>query len=215
MSQALSREVIATCLALERRGLNQGTSGNVSVRLDADAFLITPTALPYDKMKPKDLTRMKLDGTWTGRRAPSSEWRFHLDILRRRPEVGAVIHTHSGYATTLACLRRDIPPFHYLVALFGGGDIRCSRYATCGTQALSDAVLKALEGRSAALMGSHGLIVVGPTLERALALTTEAETLAMMYWRALQVAEPVRLSKAELARVREKVAAYGAGSRKG
>lgn len=215
MSLLLRRKIIETCLTLERRGLNQGTSGNVSVRLSQETLLITPTALPYDAMKPKDLTRMALDGTWTGPRAPSSEWRFHLDILRSRPEVGAVIHTHSGYATTLACLRRRIPPFHYLIALFGGDDIRCSEYATCGTQALSDAVLKALKGRSAALMGSHGLIVVGPTLERALALTAEAETLAMIYWRALQVEEPVRLSKAELAQVREKVAAYGAGSRKG
>lgn len=211
---ALGRKIIETCLELERRGLNQGTSGNVSVRLgpdEADGFLITPTALPYDVMQPEDMVHMRFDGKHTGRHPPSSEWRIHLDILRRRPEVGAVIHTHSGYATTLACLARPIPAFHYMIALFGGGDIRCSGYATFGTQELSDRVVEALAGRNAALMGSHGLIVLGPNLQRALALTVEAETLAKMYWRALQVAEPNLLSDAEIARVREKFAGYGKG----
>lgn len=197
---------------LERRGLNQGTSGNVSVRLGQDkedGFLITPTAMPYDIMQPEDMAHMRYDGSSSGRREPSSEWRFHLDIYRKRPEVGAVIHTHSGYATTLACVRRGIPAFHYMIALFGGGDIRCSDYATYGTQELSDLVVKALEGRGAALMGNHGLIVLGPTLQRALALTVEAETLAMMYWRALQIGEPTLLPPDEIARVREKFATYG------
>lgn len=126
--------------------------------------------------------------------------------------VGAVIHTHSGYSTTLACLYRKIPAFHYMIALFGGNDIRCSDYATYGTQDLSDLVLKALEGRNAALMGGHGLIVLGPGLQRALDLTVEAETLAMMYWRALQIREPDLLSDDEIARVREKFATYGYGS---
>jgi len=195
--------------------LNQGTSGNVSVRLGQDAedgFLITPTAMPYDIMQPEDMAHMRYDGTSSGRREPSSEWRFHLDIYRKRPEVGAVVHTHSGYATTLACLRRGIPAFHYMIALFGGGDIRCSDYATYGTQELSDLVVKALEGRGAALMGNHGLIVLGPTLQRALALTVEAETLAMMYWRALQIGEPTLLPPDEIARVREKFATYGHSS---
>ena len=123
----MGRKVIETCLELERRGLNQGTSGNVSVRLGADdGFLITPTALAYDVMQPEDMVHMQLDGTYTGRRHPSSEWRVHLDIMRGRPEVGAVVHTHSGYWTTLACLRRNIPAFNYMIGLFGGKDIRCS-----------------------------------------------------------------------------------------
>lgn len=209
----LGRKVIETCLELERRGLNQGTAGNVSVRLSADAsdgFLITPTALPYVLMKPEDLVRMRMDGSSEGRLQPSSEWRFHLDIYRARPEVRAVIHTHSGYATTLACLRREIPPFHYMIALFGGSNIRCCEYATYGTQELSDHLLKALEGRRAALMGNHGLVVLGPGLQRALALTVEAETLAMMYWRAAQMGQPRLLSDPEIARVREKFATYGA-----
>lgn len=210
---ALGRRIIETCRDLERRGLNQGSSGNVSARLapGADAFLITPTAIPYDVMRPEDMVRMRLDGGHAGRREPSSEWRFHLDIYRTRPEAGAVIHTHSGYSTTLACLRREIPAFHYMIALFGGNSIRCSEYATYGTQELSDHLLKALEGRGAALMGSHGLVVLGPSIERALALTVEAETLAMMYWRAAQMGQPRLLSDPEIARVKEKFATYGYG----
>ena len=154
---------------------------------------------------------MRFDGGHSGRHEPSSEWRFHRDIYRTRPEVGAVIHTHSGYSTTLSCLRRDIPAFHYMIGLFGGSDIRCSDYATYGSEELSYLVVNALAGRNAALMGNHGLVVIGPTLKRALALTVEAETLAMMYWRAIQVAEPRLLSDAEIARVREKFANYGYG----
>ena len=209
---ALGRKIIETCRDLERRGLNQGTSGNVSVRLPqstADGFLITPTAMPYDIMKPEDMARMDLNGESSGRHEPSSEWRFHLDIYRTRPDVGAIIHTHSGYSTTLACLRREIPAFHYMIALFGGSNIRCCEYATYGTQELSNHLLKALDGRNAALMGSHGLVVLGPTLPRALALTVEAETLAMMYWRAVQMGQPRLLSDPEIARVREKFATYG------
>lgn len=215
---ALGRQIIETCRDLERRGLNQGTSGNVSARLGpgaADGFLITPTAMPYDVMQPEDMARMDLNGASSGRREPSSEWRFHLDIYRTRPDVGAIVHTHSGYATTLACLRREIPAFHYMIALFGGSNIRCCEYATYGTQELSTLVLKALEGRNAALMGSHGLVVLGPNLPRALMLTVEAETLAKMYWRAVQMGQPRLLSDPQIASVREKFAAYGyAGSAK-
>lgn len=209
---SLRRQVIETCRALERHGLNQGTSGNVSVRLSAnpdDGFLLTPTALAYDEMQPEDIVHMHLDGSHRGPRQPSSEWRFHLDIMRARPDAGAIVHTHSAYATTLACLRRDIPAFHYLIALFGGNSIRCSGYATYGTQELSDHVLAALADRTAALMGNHGLIVLGPNLPKALALTVEAETLAKLYWQAIQVAEPVILPDDEIARVRAKIAAYG------
>jgi L-fuculose-phosphate aldolase len=160
-------------------------------------------------MQPADIVQLDADGTPLGRRAPSSEWRFHCDIMRARPEVGAIVHTHSMFSTTLACLRREIPAFHYLVALFGGNSIRCSGYATYGTQKLSNHILRALKGRSAALIGNHGLIVTGPTLEKALALTIEAETLAAMYWRALQVGNPVILPDDEMVRVRAKIARYG------
>lgn len=170
--------------------------------------------MPYAVMRPEDMARVSLDGASSGRHEPSSEWRFHRDIYRARPEAGAVVHTHGGYSTTLACLRREIPSFHYMIALFGGSNIRCSEYATYGTQELSDHVLKALEGRGAALMGNHGLVVLGPTLERALALTVEAETLAMMYWRAAQMGQPRLLSEPEIARVKEKFATYGRGPAK-
>lgn len=209
---ALGRKIIEVCRDLERRGLNQGTAGNVSARLGLDpddGFLITPTAVPYETMRPEDIVHMRFDGSNVGRHPPSSEWRFHRDILRGRADVAAVIHTHGGYSTSLACLRREIPAFHYMIALFGGNNIRCSEYATYGTQELADLVLKALEGRSAALMGNHGLVVLGPSLPRALALTVEAETLAMMHWRALQVGEPLILPDDEISRVREKLAAYG------
>jgi len=177
-----------------------------------DGFLITPTAMSYDIMQPSDMVRMRFDGGSAGLHEPSSEWRFHLDIYRTRPEVAAVIHTHSGYSTTLACLRRGIPAFHYMIALFGGGDIRCSEYATYGTQELSDLVLKALEGRNAALMGSHGLVVLGSSLANALMLTIEAETLAKMYWRAVQLGQPRLLSGPQVALVQEKLDAYGYGA---
>jgi L-fuculose-phosphate aldolase len=209
---ALRQQIITTCRELERRGLNQGTSGNVSVRLSADpadGFLLTPTALSYDVMEPADIVHLSLDGKPTGRRAPSSEWRFHLDIMRRRPDATAIIHTHSRHATTLACLRKEIPAFHYLIALFGGNNIRCSGYALYGTQDLSELVLKALEGRQAALMGSHGLIVLGPSLEKALSLTQEAETLAAMYLLALQVGEPAILSTSDIESVKLRLATYG------
>ena len=208
----LRRQIIATCLELERRGLNQGTSGNVSVRLSAnpdDGFLLTPTALPYAVMQPEDIVHLKMDGTATGVRAPSSEWRFHLDLMRQRRDATAIIHTHSLHATTLACLRYDIPAFHYLIALFGGNSIRCSAYATYGTQELSHHLLQALAGRSAALMGNHGLIVLGPSLERALTLTAEAENLASMYLLALRAGSPHILPESEITKVREKLAQYG------
>ena len=202
------RQIIETCRELERRGLNQGSSGNVSARMGEDCF-ITPTAMPYNVMQPEDIVRLRSDGSHTGRREPSSEWRFHVDIYRKRPDVGAIVHTHSGFSTTLACLRREIPAFHYMIALFGGNSIRCCEYATYGTQALSDHLLKALEDRNAALMGNHGLVVLGPNIGRALALTVEAETLAMMYWRAAQMGQPRLLSDPEIARVKEKFAKYG------
>jgi L-fuculose-phosphate aldolase len=153
---------------------------------------------------------MKLDGTVpAGKREPSSEWRFHRDILATRPDVGAVVHTHAMFATTLSCLRRGIPAFHYMVAMAGGDSIRCAPYATFGTQALSDHAVKALKGRKACLLANHGMIAVGGTLAEAMALAVEVETLAAQYWRALQVGKPILLPKAEMRRVLAKFATYG------
>jgi L-fuculose-phosphate aldolase len=196
---ALRQKMIDTCLRMNASGLNQGTSGNLSVRT-GDGFLITPSSLPYEDMAPGDIVAMAFDGTYEGRR-PSSEWRFHRDILKHRTDVDVVLHCHSVYATTLACHHRPIPAFHYMVGVAGGTTIRCAEYATFGTQALSDAALRALQGRMACLLGQHGQIALGKTMEKAFWLATEVETLARMYVTALPLGEPPVLEDAEMARV--------------
>ncbi|MDY7227341.1 class II aldolase/adducin family protein [Hyalangium rubrum] len=204
----LREALIATGRKMNSSGLNQGTSGNLSHRVEG-GFLITPTGMDYDALRPEDLVRMRFDGGHEGPRLPSSEWRFHRDILASRPEVNAVLHAHSMFSTTLACLRRPIPPFHYMVAKAGGSSIRCAPYATFGTEELSRHAVAALEGRKACLLANHGLITVGEDLSGAFKLAVEVETLAAMYLRALQVGEPVLLDEAEMAVVLEKFRTYG------
>jgi L-fuculose-phosphate aldolase len=199
----LRREMVDTCRRMNASGINQGTSGNLSVRSGA-GFLITPSSLSYDVMTPEDIVEMDFDGTYVGRR-PSSEWRFHRDILRSRTDVNAVLHCHSIYATTLACHHREIPSFHYMTAVAGGTTIRCAPYATFGTQALSDNALAALEGRFACLLGQHGQIALGKSMDAALWLAVEVETLARMYVQALTLGEPPVLSDEEMARVIEQM----------
>ena len=206
--RALRQEIIATACKMNALGINQGKSGNVSHRIP-EGFLVTPTGMDYDLLAPEDIVPMSLDGSHGGLRLPSSEWRFHRDILAARPEVNAVIHTHSMFATTLACLGAEIPPFHYMVAVAGGDSIRCAPYATFGTEELSAHAVHALEGRKACLLANHGMIAVGATLKSALALAVEVETLAAMYWRALQIGEPNILDAAEMVRVIEKFRTYG------
>jgi L-fuculose-phosphate aldolase len=166
-SAALRATVIATARSMNTLGINQGKSGNVSARLDVTRFLITPSGTPYDALAPDDLPTMTLSAAderdFAGARLPSSEWRFHRDIYRARQDVQAIVHTHGVYATTLACLDRGIPAFHYMVAIGGGTDIRCAPYATFGTQQLSDFAVAALQDRSAWLLGHHGSISVGPS----------------------------------------------------
>ena len=206
--QRRRREIIDTARRMNALGLNRGTSGNVSARVDG-GLLITPSGIPCEECRPGDIVEMGMDGTSDDRRRPSSEWRFHRDILAARPEVGAVVHAHSPFATTLACLGRGIPAFHYMVAVAGGRDIRCAPYATFGTQALSDVAVKALEGRRACLLANHGMIAVAPALKAALALAVEVEALAEQYWRVLQVGEPTLLDDAEMDVVLEKFRTYG------
>ncbi|WNG22555.1 class II aldolase/adducin family protein [Cystobacter fuscus] len=200
--------MIATGRRMNATGLNQGTSGNLSARVEG-GFLLTPSGMDYDTLVPGDLVRMRMDGSYEGNREPSSEWRIHRDILATRPEVGGVLHAHSMFSTSLACLRRPIPAFHYMVTRAGGEDIRCADYATFGTEELSRHVLVALEGRLACLMANHGMVALGATLAGAFKLAVEVETLAAMYWRALQVGEPVLLEPAEMQRVLEKFKTYG------
>lgn len=206
--EALRREIIEACVDMNRRGINQGTSGNISIRI-AEGMLLTPSGIPYGEMEPEDIVVMHPDGSHEGTRKPSSEWRFHRDIMATRPEVGAIVHTHSMFATTLACLHLDIPAVHYMVAAAGGPTIRCAPYATYGTQAVSDLALKALEGRNACLLANHGMIVLGPNLKKALWLAVEVETLAAQYWRALQVGTPHILPDEEVAAVIDKFRTYG------
>lgn len=205
----LRRHLLATARAMNGCGLNQGTSGNVSVR-SGDGFLITPSALAYDQCQPEDMVRVDGAGQAEGSRKPSSEWRMHADIYRCRSAAGAVLHAHSSYCTTLACLERSIPAFHYMVAMAGGDSIRCAPYATFGTQALSDAVIEALRDRSAALLGHHGMICLAGDLDRVLALAVEVETLARIYLQALQVAEPPVLPALEMAEVLRRFKDYKA-----
>ena len=205
----MSREALLnSALELQASGLNQGTSGNASVR-NADGFLITPSGMPIDEMNAKSMVEMNMLGEAISAGKPSSEWRFHRDIYQARPEVGAVIHTHAMFATTLACLRKDIPPFHYMIAVVGGDTIRCADYALFGTQALSDNAIGALKDRRACLLANHGMIAVGKTLQQALDIAKEVESLCEQYWRALQLGEPHILSTQEMDAVFEQFKGYG------
>ena len=197
-----------SALALQASGLNQGTSGNASVRY-GEGFLVTPSGMPPNDMNASSMVEMNMRGEAISPGKPSSEWRFHRDIYQARPEVGAVIHTHSMFATTLACLRKDIPPFHYMIAVAGGETIRCADYALFGTQALSDHAIKALNDRHACLLANHGMITVGKTLSQALYIAKEVETLCEQYWRALQIGEPNILSAQEMQDVFKQFKGYG------
>lgn len=193
---------------MNRLGINQGTAGNASHRIPG-GLLITPSGVPYDNMKPGDIVALDADGHPRGAGTPSSEWRFHFDILRNRDDFDAVLHAHPPFCTALACLGMDIPAFHYMVAVAGGDSIRCAPYATFGTQELSDNALQALAGRKACLLANHGMICAAAGLEAALALAVEVEALAQQYWRALQVGTPQVLPPAEMRTVLEKFRSYG------
>lgn len=211
MTEVLRQAIVETARRMNALGINQGMSGNVSVRAPDDkagGFLITPSGVAYDAMTADDVVAMSADGE-AEHGTPSSEWRFHHDIYARRPDARAVVHTHSTHATTLACLGRGIPAFHYMIAVAGGADVRCAPYATFGTQALSDHALAALKGRKACLLANHGLIALGDSLPDALRVAEEVEVLAGQYWRALQIGEPVILSDNEMKTVLEKFKSYG------
>ena len=209
MNEAAARaKVLATARAMNAVGINRGSAGNVSARW-RDGFLVTPTGMAYDACAAADMVFVGLDGRVEGARKPSSEWRFHRDIYAARPEAGAVVHAHPPFATSLACLGRGIPPFHYMVARFGGADVRCADYATFGSQALSDAVVAALAARQGCLMAQHGMVVFGGDLDQALALALELETLCEQYWRVLQIGEPRLLPDDEMARVLDAFRDYG------
>ncbi len=206
----LRKEIIAAANAMSQSGLSPGKSGNVSARNSAGHVLITPTGVPYADLKPGDIVALDNRGkVLAGSLLPSSEWHFHVAIYTARTDVSAIVHTHSLHATALACAHREIPAFHYMVAVAGGDNIRCAPYATFGTEALAEYALKALKGRHACLLANHGQIALGVTPAKALALAHEVETLASQYVAALQIGAPVILDTDEMARVLEKFKTYG------
>ena len=199
-------------------GLNKGTAGNASVRCQENGkagFLVTPSGMAVEDMSADSMVQMQLDGSFEPNKIPSSEWRFHRDILNNRPDINAVVHTHSMFATTLACLHKDIPPFHYMIAVVGGDTIRCAPYALFGSQALSDNALAALIDRKACLLANHGMIALGRDLDDALAVAVEVENLCEQYWRILQLnPNPPLLSEAEMREVFQQFKGYGKWSNK-
>ena len=208
MTDALRQQLIETAVAMNASGLNQGTSGNLSIRYE-EGMLITPSGMDYAALTPDDIVWMDFEGNCRGTRKPSSEWRFHAAIYRHHAEANAVLHAHPVNCTALACLGKGIPAFHYMVAVAGGNDIRCADYATFGTHELSEHVLKALEDRKACLMAHHGMTCFEKDLPAALALAIEVETLAAVYGRILAIGEADVLTDNEMDTVLEKFSSYG------
>ena len=206
--RAKRQSIIDACLRMNSLGINQGTSGNISLRHD-DGLLITPTGTPYETMQPEQIVFMKLDGSVETNQRPSSEWRFHRDILQARPDVNAVVHAHPPYSTILAIMGMAIPAVHYMIACAGGDTIRCAPYATFGTEELSQHAVTALEDRSACLLAHHGMIALGPSLDKAMWLAVEVETLARQYHGCLQIGTPPLLPRAEIENVMGRMAGYG------
>lgn len=201
--------IIVTAQAMQACGLSHGRSGNLSQRV-ADGFLITPTGMASEDLQADQIVFMDLQGNSpAGQLKPSSEWYFHRDMYLERSEIAAIIHTHSTYATVLACHRKDIPPFHYMIAEIGGDSVRCAEYATFGTQQLSDNVVSAMQDRKACLMANHGMLAVGVNLQETLELAKQLEELAKQYVLASQLGEPVILSQQEMAIIVEKFKHYG------
>lgn len=207
----LRQAIIDQCRFMNSSGLNQGTSGNISARFE-DRMLVSPSATPYDKLTPEMIASMPFDaeyGTWEGPLKPSTEWRFHFDILKARPDMGAVVHAHPTYSTTLAIAHKPIPACHYMIAAFGGTDVRCAPYARYGTAELSAHAITALEGRMACLLANHGSIAVGEDLDKAMWRAVELEAIARQYYLSLCIGGPVLLSDDAIAETARAFGSYG------
>ncbi|UMY17481.1 class II aldolase/adducin family protein [Methylobacterium organophilum] len=210
--QAARSAIVAAMRRMLAEGLSQGTSGNISVRF-GDGLLITPSGIPAEQLEPEDIVALDAEGGFAHRLKPSSEWRFHRDILAARPEIGAVVHAHPPHATAFAICHREIPAAHYMIAAAGGPTIRCAPYAPYGTEALSRLAVEALDDRLACLLGNHGLIAIGPSLDRAFWIATEVEALAHQYSLALRIGTPVLLDDDEIARTVIRFKGYGLQSK--
>ncbi|MEK7468637.1 MAG: class II aldolase/adducin family protein [Planctomycetota bacterium] len=208
--RTIRTRVVEAALEMNRSGINHGTSGNVSARLeDPGMFVITPTAVPYDEVAPGSLSRVSLAGAWHDGAEPSTEWRLHRAIYEARPDVEGIVHAHPLHASAVACLRLAIPAFHYSVPMFGGADIRCAPYAPYGTEALARASVQALEDRRACLMSNHGIVAIGETVEEALRWAQQLEVLAAMFLAALSAGSPVILAEPDVAELLAKFKTYG------
>ena len=205
----LSNEIIKAALYLKEQRLTPGVTGNVSVRYEA-GFLITPTGMSYEGLAAEDIVYVSNEGCWDDAgRAPSSEWQFHLAAYKANPSVNALIHTHSNFATTLACANKEIPPINYMIAAAGGDTIPLVPYAIFGSKELSDNVAKAFRTRKACLMAHHGMLAGEKNLEKAIELTEIVEDLAHQYWAVCQLGPPKLLSKSQMEEVLEKFKTYG------
>tara|TARA_Y100001968_G_C19453982_1_gene770861 strand:- start:13496 stop:14176 length:681 start_codon:yes stop_codon:yes gene_type:complete len=206
-------ELISISKRMNSARINQGTSGNLSVRIE-DGMLITPSSLEYEEMSVEDLVSLDLEGKplSNNQRRPSSEWRIHADIYKERLEIGGIVHCHSIHATAISCHERFIPSFHYMTAVAAGNDIRCATYATFGTKKLSEMALIALEGRLACLLSHHGQIAIGINLKKAFQLAVEVETLAQIYLEACKLGEPSILTSAQMNEVHKKFKSLNYGS---
>lgn len=203
------QEVIDTALAMNASGINKGTSGNISLRTCENRFLITPSGLAYDRITTDQIVDSAMDGTFNGPWAPSSEWRMHADIYAAKPDAQAILHCHAPHATALSCLRRDVPAFHYMIAITGTSVIRCSGYALFGTQALSDTMMEAFGEGNTCLLANHGMICFAKNLPSVLKLAVEIENLCEQYVLASSLGNPVLLSEREMEEAFAAFADYG------
>jgi L-fuculose-phosphate aldolase len=209
----MRQSIVDAARSIASKALNSGTSGNISLRLDA-GMLITPTGISPEKLDQAAMVEMTLDGDWSGQLRPSSEWSMHAAIYRVFAEAQAIVHAHPDHCVALSCLRQGLPPFHYMIASFGGDDVPCSDYASFGTAQLAQAVVRALAGRNTCLIANHGMIAYGPDLATAVARTEKLETLARQYMLATMAGRPVMLTDAELSVVKHQYKTYGQQSPK-
>ena len=208
MSEHLRQSLVDASREAEALRLNAGTSGNISVRTDK-GMLITPTGVPSKSLRNEMIVEMDLDGAWSGEMTPSSEWALHAAIYKARPEVQAIVHAHPDNCVALSCAREPLPAFHYMIAGFGGDDIRCSKYAAFGSPELAGVTVEAIEGRTACLLANHGMVAVGATVAEAFGRTVKLETLARQYILCRSFSQPVVLTPDDLVEVKERYKTYG------
>ncbi|OHD08875.1 class II aldolase/adducin family protein [Sphingopyxis sp. RIFCSPHIGHO2_12_FULL_65_19] len=210
MTEADARQQLVDAMrTLDARGLNRGTSGNLSVRFGSGMF-VTPSGVTPDRLTPDMTVFVDADGSVAaGAARPSSEWQMHMGIYLRRADAQAIVHCHARHSTILACAHREIPPLHYMVAVGGGASVPVAPYATFGSDELAGHVVQTLEGRRACLMANHGLIALGPSLPLAMAIAEEIEEQAAVYCGTLAIGGPKLLDHAEMDRILDAFGRYG------